>query len=527
MQESALKQVLGSSPAEEIEKRRQEEKRAAERADRLDRAERDFGFFCKYYLPHYFTSEAAEYQEILTEIESTGGISERIYERLQSFVKEKYWKYFRPIKKISGMVDVEPREHGKTVRGSFAKPLWRLLFKKNRNILLIGSTAETASENIVNIKSELEDNERLIEDFGDMKGRGKWTDTRLELENGTCVQSKGAGAAMRGIRFRQYRPDLVILDDIMKDDAAESANWRDKIYRWAKRVVFFLGKDAFILFVNTIFHSDDIVCRLLGEIEAGKLDDWVGFRFSCWKPDGTPLWPENWPKEALETKKRKVGSNTFSTEMENEPLSDEERIIRIQWIHAHWYEPFERPQISDLRRYAGIDPSTGAHDLMGIVSVGVDKQGIIWELDSWGERCSETQLVATLILKHLLFRYELIAWEDVAFQKIYKNYVMKLSAEKGVYLPIQGVKPGGASKESRIRKLSPLIENGIIRIRKSGSEELVDQLWNFPKHTYDDIPDALEMAVSISESPSIGPMAFPARQGGGVVKRILRGYRNG
>lgn len=519
---SALRDLIGGDSA--IEKREADRRAEEQRKARLERAGRDFGYFCRTYLPHYFTSAPAEYQEILTEVESEEGLSLRNYERLKGFIKPKYHGYMRPVKKLSGIVDVEPREHGKTVRNSFAKPLWRLLTQKNRFVLIIGATAGAAEENVINIRSELEDNELLIADYGDQKPqKGKWADSRLELANGTCLQGKGAGSAMRGVRFRQYRPDLVILDDLMKDEAAESAAWRDKIYRWAKRVVFLLGKEAFVVFVNTIFHGDDIVNRLLSEIERGDLDDWAGFRFSCWLPDGeTPLWPEHWSRDDLVAKKRKLGTSVFSTEMENEPLSDEDRVIHMEWIRAHWYRPEELPPLESMRRFAGIDPSTGAHDLMAIVSLGVDKSGIIWELDSWGKAVSETELVEALIYKNRMFRYDMIAWEDVSFQTIYKRYVMRLSAEKGVYLPIKGISPKGVNKERRIRKLSPLIENGLIRLRSDGSEELIDELYNFPKHTFDDLPDALAYAVMLAETGESGPMFFPGRAAGKVRKILGR-----
>ena len=63
-----------------------------------------------------------------------------------------------------------------------------------------------------------------------------------------------------------------------------------------------------------------------------------------------------------------------------------------------------------------------------------------------------------------------------------------------MYLPIKGIKPK-VSKELRIQKLSPLIENGLIRFRRN-QKLLIDQLIEFPKGAHDDLPDALEMAVS-------------------------------
>ena len=158
---------------------------------------------------------------------------------------------------------------------------------------MIGPSGDAAEDNLSNITIELEENELILEDFGDVKG-DTWQTKKIVLSNGVCLMAKGAGGSMRGVRHRENRPDMVICDDILKDDAAESPTQRDKIYRWVKRVVIPLGKKIFLIFVNTIFHEDDLINRLLNEIEDGKHNDWIGLRFSCWMQDSPqlgPLWP--------------------------------------------------------------------------------------------------------------------------------------------------------------------------------------------------------------------------------------------
>ncbi len=501
----------------------EERRRAGERIERIERATRDFSFFCSYYLPDYFFTGAAEYQTVLNDVADTRSLTPATIERLQEFVSQKYRMYLKPTDNLAGAIFAEPREHGKTVRWSFAYPLWRILSGKSQYILLIGATGEAASSNLINIRIELEENERLLEDFGEQKGE-RWSDSRIELANGTCIQAKGAGMSMRGTRFRQYRPDLIVLDDLLKDDAVESPTTRSKIHRWLKRVVFNLGKSAFIVWVNTIFHSDDPLSRLLDELKEGTLKRWVAVRLSCYKPDGTPLWPAMWSKETLEEKKSQLGSDIFSCEWENEPISEEQRVIHREWIELHWYAPAEAPALETLRRFAWVDPGD-VHDQTAIVSIGVDKQGIIWSLDSWGRTCSETETVIQLIEKHRVFRYELIGWEKVTFQAIYARYVVKLAAEKGVHLPIRTFAVGSESKISRVRAISPLIENGVLRLRQKGDEALIEQLVNLLKTKFDDEADALAGVVSVAQRGPGAPMVVPFIRAGQTISRILKGYR--
>jgi predicted phage terminase large subunit-like protein len=475
---------------------------------RVDRARKDFGYFCRRYLSDYFFTDPAEYQSILYDVADTRSLPQATANRLKPFVDSKYHGLLKPAEKLAGAMFVEPREHGKTVRWSFAYVLWSIVTGKTRYALLIGASADAARENLINIKLELEENELLVEDFGDQRGK-VWRDDRIELLNGSCIQAKGSGASMRGTRFRQYRPDLIVLDDVLKDDSVESPSQRDKISRWLKRVVFNLGKTAFIIWVNTIFHSDDPISRLLDEVEAGTLKRWIAVRLSCLRPDGTPLWPEYWSAEALEEKRQSLGFDSFSTEWCNEPLSDEQRIIQKAWIKAHSYK--DLPPKEELRFFCGVDPATGKHDRTAEIAIAAHrKTGIIYVLHPWARVCSETATVRQLMIAHKLHGFELIAWEDVVFSGIYGDYIQKLAAEENVYLPIKKI-GNKLSKESKVRFLSPLIENGVIRFPESGAEDMIDEITNFPKWKFDDQCDGLYLAVQVIPSGSGIPVVSQAR----------------
>lgn len=468
-----------------------------EQRARRARAKADFGFFCRTYLSDYFFAPPAEYQAILYDVATSQALSAKTAEKLGAFVAPKYHSMIVPAHQLAGAMFIEPREHGKTVRWSFAYVLWRVLTGRAKYVLLIGASFDSARENLINIKTELEDNERLVADFGDMRGR-VWRDDRIELANGSCIQCKGAGASMRGTRFRQFRPDLIILDDVLKDDAVDSPAQRNKIHRWLKRVVFNLGKTAFIIWVNTIFHNDDPISRLFREVSEGTLKRWIGVRLSCLRPDGTPLWPEYWSAADLAEKKSSIGIAAFSTEYCNEPLSDEERIISREWIDEHRYT--ELPERSKLRFFCGIDPATGAHDGTAICPVAQHVgTGILYVLPGFCETCSEHKTVDEVVLFHRIWQFAAIGWESVVFSAIYGKYVQKLAAEQSVYLPITPIPVGNMPKPLRVRSFSMLIQNGFIRFPLKGTSKLEQQLEEFPLGAFDDYCDALWLAVKTAE----------------------------
>lgn len=477
-----------------------------EKQKRMKQAENDFGFFCRYYLSDYFYEEPAEYQKILYDVANTRSLTKDMADTLKPFVREKYVNLLKPTQKLSGAMFIEPREHGKTVRWSFAYVLWCAITKRARYVLLIGASGDAAGENLGNIKTEIEENERILEDYGELQG-DCWTNHRLELTNGTCIQSKGSGASMRGTRFRQYRPDLIVIDDVLKDDAINSPTQRNKIHRWLKRVVFNLGKSAFIIWVNTIFHNDDPISRLCRELEAGDLVNWIAVRLSCIREDGTPLWPEYWDIQSLEDKKKTIGVAAFSTEYQNEPLADEERIIQMEWIDAFRYT--ELPPRSQLQFFLGVDPATGAHDGTAEVPVARDKEtGIIYVLPCFSQACSEQQTLAEMEVLYKAYHFAAIGWENVVFSGIYGKYIQKLGIEKGLYFPIQLIGVGSTPKEMRIRSYSMLVQNGFIRFPAKGCENIITQLTEFPMGAFDDLCDGLYLAIKAAEKGSTGNVAI-------------------
>ncbi len=304
----------------------------------------------------------------------------------------------------------------------------------------------------------------------------------------------GANAEVRGVRYRQYRPDLIICDDIQKDEIARSPLQRENLYDWFKRTIIPLGKDALIVVVNTIFHHDDLPSRLLKEIQQRTLKNWLGLRFSAIKEDGKPLWEGKWKLRDLEEKKLVLGSSKFATEYMNEPTSDEEAIFKLEWIKC--YTDAELPPRERLLITMGVDPATGKQhgDYSAYVVVGKDREtGKIYVLEAYGKKVSPERFTQDIISAYKRWTPKVIVFEEIAFQEVYKKTVLEKASREGVHLPIRGVKHK-LSKAERIYRLAPLVESGFL-LFKENQTLLIDQLLTFPKSDHDDLPDALEMAV--------------------------------
>ena len=490
-----------------------------DRAQRIARAKEDFEFFCRHYLPEAFPIAFGQYQKLILKLLTKGSADRRLLSGLKRFIKREHHKYLRPLKRIEGLLDIEPRDHGKTTRMSQALPLWLALTRQRVFVVVVGASKEKACDFLEFIKTELENNERLIEDFGYQRG-SVWKTNKLVLKNGNCIAALGAGEAMRGLKHRSLRPTHIICDDLLKDQEVESRTSRQRLYRWFKKVVMNLGKDALVVVVNTIMHPDDLPSRLLQEIEEGTLSGWLGLRFSAIRPDGRPLWPERWSLEEIEKKRVQLGPHVFATEWENEPLPEEERKFLREWFQI--YRPEElRGQV--LRKVMAVDPATGKHsgDYSAVVVVGRAESGQLYVLLAWADRVSDMKLIRKIIEFYRVYRPERVIFETTAFQEVYKNQLLREAGREGYILPVRGVKHS-INKELRISKLSPLVEAGIIEFRKD-QRLLMQQLEEFPRG-HDDLPDALEMAVSaLVQDRRPVPQVFPAGLHR-ATRSLFRGY---
>ena len=123
-----------------------------------------------------------------------------------------------------------PREHAKSTIVTLGYPLHQICFGLRNFIIIVSDSEYQASDFVRFIKLELEENQRIQQDFGDLRGHfGQWTESGFVTCNGVKVLARGKGQKIRGLRHRQHRPDLVVMDDIENDQSVRSPRQVEKI----------------------------------------------------------------------------------------------------------------------------------------------------------------------------------------------------------------------------------------------------------------------------------------------------------
>ena len=199
--------------------------------DRKAACERNFQLFCESYFPEtYSLAWSPDHLKVIEKIETAvlrGGL----------------------------FALALPRGSGKTTITESAA-LWSMLYGHREFVVLIGATESAALELLDSLKTELEVNERLAEDFPEVcypvaqlegianrcagqlyKGertRITWTSNEIVLPtvegsraSGIIVRVAGITGRLRGMKFkrsdgRNVRPSLVVIDDPQTSESAGS-----------------------------------------------------------------------------------------------------------------------------------------------------------------------------------------------------------------------------------------------------------------------------------------------------------------
>lgn len=428
----------------------------------------DIAGFLKWYFPDYITLEPAAWQKaVFTILENPvrnprngrwiWNVSGEQAKKLASFHRSEFRHLPQKIDALRAIAMCAPREQGKSTVFARLVLIWMLIYGYVRFVAYFRSSEELADQFLEDTVQEFVDNERLLADYGNLKGT-VWRSGMYSLKTGAVLVSVGRGANVRGLVSRNRRPDLIIMDDLTSDREKNSPSVMQSTYDWIFSAVTGLGKNALILYLNTIYNAVDPMSRVLQRIEQGDLPGWLGLRLSAEIDDNTALWPEYWPLEDLKRKRSEVGSLIYNVEYMSVIMDGVDRILPANifiWV------PRSKVYLGDYDIHLAVDPNAEGRYDAAVCALGRSyTTGRYLTIDQWDrDNATVTELVDLLVEWNSKYMPSMIAWEQVGFQKVYQKLLQEILMPQGVALPLVGVDVKG-SKEQRATAIAPFLENG-------------------------------------------------------------------
>ena len=218
-----------------------------------------------------------------------------------------------------------PRGFGKTVITQ-GRQLKDLCFGVRRQILAVSASEEMAEDLTAPIKLHLEENSRILQDFGSLIKKGG--ESSFTTTNGVKFLAKGRGQKIRGLH-----PDLVVLDDVEDDKQARSRERTSELLDWLLEVIYpalipASAGGGTLIIIGTILSRKSMLSRLLDE---GEFSEVRGKIYQAIDEDGNSLWDARHPIEELRKIKARIGSRRFSKEYQNRP-QDEDSVFQESWF---------------------------------------------------------------------------------------------------------------------------------------------------------------------------------------------------
>jgi len=431
-------------------------------------------YFSTIYFPHYFSCGFAQFQ----------------YDMLQIAEDEK----------CPFAVAITFRGSGKSTLLTTIAPLWMIMgVQAKKHVLIVCQTQEQARSHMASIKAELEVNELLRSDLGPFKETNNtWNSMSLEFSiYGAKISAVSIDQSIRGVRYKQHRPDFIVCDDMEDSSSVKTKEGRKRMQELYSSEIAPLGdKNTKIIMIGNYLHPNSLLANLRESIRAKNLNGRELF-VPMINDDGQIAWPEMYPTlESINQEKAKIADDRiWAREYLLKVVADEDQLVRYEDIR--WYDDIPTGWEPYFQfRAAGVDLAISKNDkadYTAVVSGSVyrhnDEYHVFIDRNPTNERFNFRETIDFLMDFKKVYPQTHLFIESTSYQQSLTQQLL----HEGI--DAHDVQVGNLNKLERLAAVAYWIRRGQIHFPKDASTELVNQMVNFGTESHDDLMDAFTLLV--------------------------------
>lgn len=413
-----------------------------------------------------------------------------------------------------------PRGHAKSTAISLCYVLAAICFRENDYIWIISDTETQSIQFLQDIKVELLENEELRSLF---QIRKILKDNEKDIifsmgpdSHKVRITAKSTGSSVRGGKWRNKRPNLVVGDDLENDEIVLNLDRREKFRQWFFGAVLpALSDSGKIRIVGTILHFDSFLNRLMPVTKGPGSEFTINEPLKLYSTDPNRPWKTIlfrahpsiddfsqilWEDKFTQKRLNQIRATYiaqgypegYSQEFLNNPIDDSNAFFK-----RDDFLPMEEPDLHSIKEYYitgdfAVSLSDRA-DFSVLIAAGLDEEGILHITEVRRGRWDSKEIIEQLFSIYQKYRAHAFITEKGVIEKSLGPFIHdEMFRKDRPFLNIQAL-PAAVDKRTRARAIQGRMRAGGCKFNKDAEWylEFEDEMLKFDRGVHDDQVDSM------------------------------------
>lgn len=224
-----------------------------------------------------------------------------------------------------------PRGHAKSTITGLIFLIYCIVNKLERYIVYVSQNHSKTVQFLQPIRDEFKNNNMLKYVYGDLNVLNARSEDGKDREdcfdvNGIRIEAVSFEKNLRGFKYKNIRPTLIICDDIEDDQRVLNPELREKDSSKLNKIIIpSLDIDGRVKIIGTILHVHSLLKQKIEQYD-GKIYK------ACDSSFNNILWPERFTEKKLRQIHWDIGTVSFEQEYLNNPVNTKNALIQREWL---------------------------------------------------------------------------------------------------------------------------------------------------------------------------------------------------